>query len=130
MAKPRQRRSNADHRADFDAHVYRICRRIPPGHVTTYGWIAAAIECPLGMEPLAYDRIKARWVGYAMARCPEDVPWHRVINHKGGLSLRPGHEHQKALLEDEGVEFEATGTVDLARYGWKASLTSTEMGKV
>lgn len=71
------------------------------------------------MEPLAYDRIKARWVGYAMARCPANVPWFRVINRKGGLSLRPGHEHQRALLEDEGVVFSEAGRVDLERYGWR-----------
>lgn len=87
--------------------------------MTTYGWLAAAIDPPPGMEPLAYERIKARWVGYAMAICPEDVPWHRVINRKGGLSLRPGHEHQRALLEDEGVIFKASGTIDLEKYGWK-----------
>jgi methylated-DNA-protein-cysteine methyltransferase-like protein len=108
-------------RVIFNAQVYKLCRQIPEGYVTTYGWIAHAIDPPLGMEPLAYDRIKARWVGYAMARCPEDVPWHRVINSKGGLSLRPGHEHQKALLEDEGVTFSTTGKVDLEHYGWKPS---------
>jgi methylated-DNA-protein-cysteine methyltransferase-like protein len=89
------RQAKSDHRASFDTQVYRICRQIPEG--------------------------RARWVGYAMARCPEDVPWHRVINSKGGLSLRPGHEHQRALLEDEGVTFSASGVVDLKRYGWKPS---------
>ncbi len=106
-------------RSRFDQRVYDLCRKIPRGRVSTYGWIAAAIDPPFGMEPLAYDRIKARWVGYAMARCPEDVPWYRVINSKGGLSLKPGHEHQRALLEDEGVVFMKTGTVDLKHFGWK-----------
>lgn len=109
----------AKRRAEFNACTYALCRQIPAGRVTTYGWLAAAIDPPPGMEPLAYERIKARWVGYAMAICPEDVPWHRVINRKGGLSLRPGHEHQRALLEDEGVIFKASGTIDLEKYGWK-----------
>jgi methylated-DNA-protein-cysteine methyltransferase-like protein len=89
------------------------------GRVTTYGWIAAAIDPPPGMEPFAYDRIKPRWVGYALARCPEDVPWQRVINRQGGLSLRPGHQHERALLEEEGVLFETSGHVSLEQYGWK-----------
>jgi methylated-DNA-protein-cysteine methyltransferase-like protein len=119
MARSTLKRSRSNHRKSFDARVYELCRLIPPGRVTTYGWVAAAIDAPWGMEPLAYDRIKARWVGYALARCPEDVPWQRVINRQGGLSLRPGHEHQRALLEDEGVEFEIPGRVNLELYGWK-----------
>lgn len=105
--------------ANFDARVYELCRLIPVGRVTTYGWIAAAIDPPQDMEPFAYDRIKPRWVGYALARCPEDVPWQRVINRQGGLSLRPGHQHQRALLEEEGVIFETSGHVNLEQYGWK-----------
>jgi methylated-DNA-protein-cysteine methyltransferase-like protein len=119
MEKSTVHQARSELRASFDERVYDLCRRIPVGNVTTYGWIAAAIDPPIGMEPLAYDRIKARWVGYAMARCPADVPWYRVINRKGGLSMRPGNEHQRALLEDEGVRFGASGTVDLERYGWK-----------
>jgi methylated-DNA-protein-cysteine methyltransferase-like protein len=119
MAKTTHKRGFSQHRITFDERVYELCRQIPSGRVTTYGWIAAAIELPLGMEPLAYDRIKARWVGYALARCPGDVPWHRVINRQGGLSLKPGHEHQRALLEDEGVVFEKSGQVKLELYGWK-----------
>ncbi len=112
-------RTASDRRGDFNARVYALCRQIPEGCVTTYGWIAAAIDTPLGMEPLAFDRIKARWVGYAMAGCPPDVPWHRVINSKGGLSLRPGHEHQRALLTDEGIDFGPSGLIDLEQFGWR-----------
>jgi methylated-DNA-protein-cysteine methyltransferase-like protein len=119
MVDPTSKKTKAKRRATFDARVYGLCRLIPAGRVTTYGWIAAAIDPPRDMEPLAFDRIKARWVGYALARCPADVPWHRVINYQGGLSLRPGHEHQRALLEDEGIRFNFSGRVDLEYYGWK-----------
>ncbi len=125
----RKTKTQSQHRETFDRRVYDICRQIPEGHVTTYGLIAAAIDLPLGMEPLAYDRIKARWVGYALSRCPGDVPWHRVINRKGGLSLKPGHEHQRALLEDEGVLFEPSGQVDLERFGWKPWISSSSEEK-
>lgn len=118
QVKVGQSKTSSPHRKGFDPQVFALCRQIPVGRVTTYGWIAAAIDTPVGMEPLAYNRIKARWVGYALSRCPSDVPWHRVINRKGGLSLKPGHEHQRALLEDEGVIFEPNGQVDLERFGW------------
>jgi methylated-DNA-protein-cysteine methyltransferase-like protein len=63
-------------------------------------------------------------VGYAMASLPSgsDVPWHRVINSRGAISLgreEGGYEIQRALLESEGVVFDESGHVDLTRFGWK-----------
>ena len=51
----------------------------------------------------------------------EKLPWFRVINSKGQISLKPGqgYELQKALLEDEGIEFGLTDTIDLARFQWR-----------
>ena len=105
-------------RAGFDQAVYACCRAIPPGRVSTYGRLAAMIPPPVGIDPLAYERIKARWVGYALADCPPDVPWHRVLNARGESSLRPGRELQRALLEQEGVTFTPQGRVDLRVYLW------------
>jgi methylated-DNA-protein-cysteine methyltransferase-like protein len=86
----------------------------------TYGAVAARIPAPRGVDPLGYDRIRARWVGYALAACPEDVPWHRVINAQGRISPRiaQGHQLQRVLLEDEGVKFDEHQRVDLTQYGW------------
>lgn len=56
-----------------------------------------------------------------MAAAPDGVPWHRVINSQGRISLRShdgGSDLQRALLEKEGVRFDATGRVDLQRVGW------------
>ncbi len=85
----------------------------------TYGGVAACIEHPEDMDPFAYDRIKARWVGYALKGCPEDVPWHRVINARGQISARPGHGFQRTLLEGEGITFGRSGGINLERYKWK-----------
>jgi methylated-DNA-protein-cysteine methyltransferase-like protein len=85
----------------------------------TYGGIASCIGQPANMDPLAYDRIKARWVGYALKDCPDDVPWHRVINARGQISTRPGSEFQRTLLEDEGIAFGKSGRINLKRYIWK-----------
>jgi methylated-DNA-protein-cysteine methyltransferase-like protein len=90
--------------------VYEIVRLIPRGRVMTYGQIARLCRRPL----------TPRAVGWAMFGCPADVPWHRVVNARGGCSTdalpggTPGR--QRALLEAEGVEFRTASTLDLDRY--------------
>lgn len=93
--------------------IYKIVRQIPRGRVATYGQIAR----------LAGWGRRARYVGYAMHSLPAgtDIPWHRVINAKGEISRRSAddsHELQRLLLEEEGVEFDLYGRVDLKRFGW------------
>jgi methylated-DNA-protein-cysteine methyltransferase-like protein len=86
-------------------------RQVPPGRVVTYGQIAGALG----------NARRARMVGWAMRACPEDVPWHRVVNAKGGLSTRAPSgtfNPQRAFLEDEGVRFDHNGRIDLHVYGW------------
>jgi methylated-DNA-protein-cysteine methyltransferase-like protein len=106
--------------ADFRKIVWEIVRQIPEGKVSTYGQIAALIPAPRGMDPKDYAAWSARWVGGAMAACPDDVPWQRVINSQGMISLRPGSGalQQRQLLEVEGVVFNERGRVDLAKYAW------------
>ena len=88
-------------------------RLIPRGRVATYGQIA---ELAQASGP--------RQVGYALHALPEshDVPWHRVVNARGTISLRSGlggEAHQHALLKAEAVEFDANGRIDLDRFRWK-----------
>ena len=71
------------------------------------------------MDSRAYLAFGPRWVGGAMAACPEDVPWQRVINSKGEISLRTGAERQRQLLEAEGIQFDDRSRVDLKVYQWK-----------
>jgi methylated-DNA-protein-cysteine methyltransferase-like protein len=97
--------------AGFFQKVYELVRQVPEGHVVTYGQIATALGNPR----------QARQVGWAMRACPEDVPWHRVVNSQGGVSTRPelgSFNPQRALLEDEGVHFGLDGRIDLEVYGW------------
>lgn len=86
----------------------------------TYGQVAALISAPAGIDPLSYRRIRARWVGYALADCPDDVPWQRVVNQKGAASRRSsgGHHLQAALLEAEGTAMKGPDLVDLERAQW------------
>ena len=100
--------------------VWNLVRKIPHGKVAAYGQIALMIPPPNGVEFEAYKAFGPRWVGGAMAACPDDVPWQRVINSQGKISPRPGGaEKQRQLLEQEGVEFDAKDRVDLKKYGWK-----------
>ena len=105
----------------FRTQVYQVVRAIPAGRVMTYGQIAALIPPPPGVDLRGYEHVKARWVGYAMAECPEEVPWQRVVNARGRISLRPGEgpEVQRLLLSDEGVVVGEDGRIDLTRHTWE-----------
>ncbi len=101
----------------YDA-VYRATCMIPPGRVTTYGTLAAMLGRPMA----------SRAVGYALRALPDgtDVPWHRVINAQGRISLKARHpgetDQQRHLLEQEGVAFDAEDRVDLQVFGWAGTL--------
>lgn len=105
----------------FNALTWDIVREIPAGKVFTYGQIVAQMPPPPGMTQKDYLAWGARWVGGAMAACPEDVPWQRVVNAQGKISLRPGGggDIQRSLLEAEGVVFDERERIDLKRYGWQ-----------
>ena len=95
--------------------IYSVVRRIPRGRVATYGQVAELAGLPG----------HARQVGYALHALPAGtrVPWHRVINAAGAVSLRAasGDEvTQRQLLESEGIVFDARGRVPLARVRWRA----------
>lgn len=100
--------------ASFFERVYEVVRQIPPGRVATYGQIARLLG-----EPHA-----ARTVGWAMrASTDPTVPWHRVVNAQGRISAEGTRREgplQHALLEEEGVDFDDRGRVDLGLYRWEA----------
>jgi methylated-DNA-protein-cysteine methyltransferase-like protein len=96
--------------------VWNLVRQIPKGKVASYGQIALMLP-PNGVEFEAYKAFGPRWVGGAMAACPDDVPWQRVINSQGKISERAGAERQRLLLEEEGVVF-VKDKVDWKKFGW------------
>jgi methylated-DNA-protein-cysteine methyltransferase-like protein len=101
-----------DH-SSFHERVRRIIKRIPYGKVATYGQIAF----------YAGSSSAARQVTWVLHSCSERdaLPWHRVINGKGKISLKPGlgYELQRSLLESEGIEFDEEERIDLKRYGFR-----------
>ena len=101
---------------DFNILVWEIVRQIPAGKVMTYGQIAALIPVPPNMSVQGYHAFGPRWVGGAMASCPEGVPWQRVVNSQGRISLRQSSAQQRELLESEGVRFNSSGKLELKKY--------------
>ena len=118
-ANPRDRRRSPPEGTDrlprFFVHVYRLVAQVPKGKVVTYGQVAALLGAPRA----------ARAVGTALRYLPgsltRTVPWQRVLNAAGGISLRGDvlrAEEQRWLLEGEGIEFDRHGKVNLKKYRW------------
>lgn len=104
--------------------IYAIVRQIPRGRVASYGQVSRIA-----------GRCSAQMVGFALASLAtvkrddqfENVPWQRVVNSKGRISPHGygmGSNIQRQLLEDEGVEFDLEGNIDLTRFGWDGILTT------
>jgi methylated-DNA-protein-cysteine methyltransferase-like protein len=97
----------------FTERAKRLIKSIPKGKVATYGQIAAFAGDPRG----------ARQVSRILHSCSEkdNLPWQRMINRMGRISLLPGHgyELQHSLLRKEGIRFHLDGSIDLERYLWQ-----------
>ena len=92
----------------FSEAVWALARRVPAGQATTYGLLAEA----------HFGVVKgARGVGQAMARCPGDVPWWRVVHADGRMKRATGADEQRARLAEEGVPLTSDGRVDWAEAG-------------
>lgn len=107
-------RDEAFFKQTFTERVVQLILEIPYGKVTNYGTIALLAGFPR----------RSRLVGYILhgQTKKHDLPWHRIVNVKGYLSIR-GEEIdaknlQKVLLEQEGVPVSEDYVVDLDEYGW------------
>jgi methylated-DNA-protein-cysteine methyltransferase related protein len=117
MPKPQSRKSSRApvKPASSDAdRILAAIRKVPRGRVSTYGAIADVAGLPR----------RARLVGTVLKHAPasRDLPWFRVINSSGRISLPAGsdsYRKQKRKLEAEGVIFRGD-RVDMKRYGWPA----------
>lgn len=92
--------------------VLAVVDSIPRGRVATYGQVAAEAGLPR----------RARLVGKILATLPAGtkLPWHRVVNAAGTISLRhgAGPKLQRSRLAREGVRFSAAGRIDLRAHRW------------
>ena len=116
-----RRRSSNTPRAGSFQFIWKVVARVPRGRVVTYGQVARMAGMPGA----------ARTVGWAMQALPDDhriggrsIPWHRVINAHGKVSLRGEFgeaveiRRQTSLLRREGIRFSPAGVIDLNRYLW------------
>lgn len=98
---------------DYIREFYGIIQLIPKGKVATYGQIAKLAGLPK----------HARHVGFALKNMADDtvVPWHRVINFQGKISLSKedgfGENIQIVKLQSEGVAV-LNGKVNLKLFQW------------
>ena len=102
----------------FQRQVYALVAEIPRGRVLSYGAVASLLGRPRS----------ARAVGGALSLTPDDLdlPWWRVISGSGRITTPPIHhtaQIQRALLEDEGVEFTDSGRIDRERFEWDPEKT-------
>ena len=99
-------------RDEIRQRILAVVDSIPRGCVATYGQVAR--EAGLAR--------RARLVGRVLRDLPagSGLPWHRVVNASGRISLRAGDgaARQRRRLAQEGVRFEGGGRIDLARSGW------------
>lgn len=94
-----------------DIRLYTLLASIPEGKVVTYGQAANLIGLPR----------RARWVGQMLKQLPKDsrLPWHRVINAQGKISLPLTRgQTQAERLRAEGVMVTQEGKISLKQYGW------------
>ena len=98
--------------SEFSERVISLLKRVPKGKVVTYGALAAYAGNPRGARQVVRV-INTYWER-------EKLPWHRVINREGKISLAPGqgYELQKAKLKAEGARFDKADRVDLERCLW------------
>lgn len=100
--------------ADFKNRVYAIVEQIPKGRVMTYGQIATLA----GASWAAWE------VGQIAHTGPEELPWQRVVNKKGGLAsgYPGGKAGHKEALGVEGIEVSDEFTVDVRELLWNPTL--------
>jgi len=101
------------HDPSIDHRIWQVIALIPEGKVATYGDIALHAGLPKA----------ARRVGYSLRHLPKGtkIPWHRVINSQGRISLPEGSASQytqRERLEAEGIVFRGNKSVDLGRFRW------------
>ncbi len=125
--------------SDFKNNVIKFIQRVPKGKVMSYGQVAAFDGSPRAVRqvgqilknldisntplPGIHSSTTTPKKGSSFLGCSsEDVPWWRVINNQGVISIKGNwtatKELQKKLLEKEGVKINKNYTFDIEKYRW------------
>lgn len=94
----------------FYQRVISAIKSIPKGKVATYGQVALVAGNPFAARQVAYI--------LHSSSLKHNLPWHRVVNSKGSISLKPkqGYELQKKLLKKEGIIFNKKDCIELKKF--------------
>ena len=104
---------DSEQSTDGQKRVYMILAAVPSGKVLTYGQLAKLAGLPKA----------ARMIGRILSNLPKEtkLPWHRVINAAGRISLaedNPSFTLQKARLQEEGIVF-SDNRISLKKFNWQ-----------
>ena len=101
-------------KSPFYRRIVAIVKAIPKGKVLTYGSVARLAGVNRGARQVS-------WILHSSSQVLE-LPWHRVLNSKGQISLPVGNGYfeQKKMLEREGIIWEGE-KLDLSVYEWNPS---------
>ncbi len=111
-------------KSPFTIQVIKVVQSIPAGKVATYKQVAE----------LAGNPGASRGVSWILHSCSTvyKMPWHRVINSKGGISFEKDTHNfraQKRFLQQEGVVVSDIGEIDLKQFQWKKKINSSRTGR-
>lgn len=95
---------------EFTRAVKNLLKQVPAGRVVTYGQVARAAGKPRAARQVA-------WILHSSSG-KDQLPWHRVVNRLGRISLPEdkGGMEQRVRLEGEGVVVSPAGRVDLTQF--------------
>ncbi|HZG15215.1 MAG TPA: MGMT family protein [Candidatus Bathyarchaeia archaeon] len=102
----------------FTQKVIQVIQQIPPGKVMTYGQVAATAGSPRAARQVVR-------ILHSMSK-KHQLPWHRIINAKGQISIQDdeGAALQKLYLESEGVDVSENGFISLEQFQYYPILES------
>jgi methylated-DNA-protein-cysteine methyltransferase related protein len=108
--------------SNFFKQVYHVVQRIPPGKVTSYGRIAAMLGHPRAARAVGYALSNLKSANSAAPYTSSTVPWQRVINSQGRISIHHREataQKQAQLLREERVTVSDNLRIDLSIYLWE-----------
>ena len=97
----------------FNDDVLSLVNKVPKGNVVSYGQVAAALGNPRAAREVG-------WALHALDGAETDIPWWRVVNKEGYISIRGNDiatkDLQKRLLEKDGVIVDVDYKIDMEKY--------------
>ena len=100
----------------FKNKILGYIKNIPKSRVASYGQAAAMSGKPRAARALG-------WILRRIDASDKAIPWWRVVNNKGVISIKGNwtvsKDLQAKLLQKEGVEVKKDFTLDIQKYRFK-----------